>query len=114
MRAEEHVEHARVDESAALELAGKDRNRYYRQIIDLAHSAAMHLIEAMLARDSVHVQKHSMLPRVLRERGQNDLAGLFEEIEAMRGIRKYGKAGNGEQAERVITILGQIKELCRI
>lgn len=109
----EHIEHAETDKSAALDLFEKDKSKYYRQIIDLVHSAAMHYIEAMLAKENIHVQKHSRIPRVLRGREENELADIFEEIETMRGVRKYGKAENGVQAQKALDLLEKVKEKTR-
>ncbi len=108
---EEHIEHAETDESAALDLVERDKSKYYRQIIDLVHSAAMHYIEAKLAKEGIHIQKHSRISGILRRREENELADIFEDIETMRGIRKYGKAENGVQAQKALDLLKKVKEM---
>ena len=81
---------------------------------------AFHLIEAVLAMDGRHVNKHQLLPRYLRnnpstlltDSEREELAELYETLEMLRPARVYGGKGNGEALRRIREIVGRVEGIC--
>ena len=80
-----------------------------RAYVELGWGIGFHLIAAGAARRyGSHQENHQGLARWLRERGHGDVAGAWEELEALRGGRWYGRQGNGDAADRTDELLAQI------
>ena len=58
----------------------------------------------------VHRDHHDGLPRWLRDRGEEEMAELLTELDAIRMGRWYGRQGNGDTAERIDCLLAKAEE----
>lgn len=80
-----------------------------------------HLIEAVLAKDDLHVNKHQLLPRFLRtdpririfsREERLRLADLFQEMELIRPARVYGGKGDGDALAKLKEVVEGVEEIC--
>lgn len=92
-----------------------------KPIVQNALLLAFHLIEAVLAEDGLHVNKHQLLPRTLRtdpririlsDDEKQKLANLFEEVEFLRPARVYGGKGDGKALKEISKLVKDIKGIC--
>ncbi|MFQ6071478.1 MAG: hypothetical protein ACE5KT_02095 [Methanosarcinales archaeon] len=82
---------------------------------------SFHLIEAVLAKDGLHVNKHQFLSKFLKistkitifqEKDREDLSELFKELEYIRPSRVYGVKGNDEAVKKINEIVEKIEGIC--
>jgi hypothetical protein len=87
--------------------------------IEAIFEACFHLIEAVAAKNSIHINKHQLVRNILennkeifRENTEN-LWRAFQEIEnQIRPGQVYGGAVNGEALKRAFELLNTIKDIC--
>ncbi len=119
MKVEGHLEAYRQFRESYI----RDLERGEALIKPIAQNALMlafHLIEAVLAMDGQHVNKHQQLPRFLRstpstvltESERQELARLYETLEMLRPARVYGSKGNGEALRRIRETVERIERIC--
>jgi hypothetical protein len=86
-------------------------NSNIRLYAEAAHGRAFHLLCAGADRRfGVHRDHHDGMSRWLRDRGEEDMAELLTELEAIRTGRSYGRKGNGDTAERIDGLLATAAE----
>lgn len=80
--------------------------------------ASFHLIEAVMAKNGKHINKHTMLRSVLTKDGVfgDDTEAIwrsFQTIEnQIRPGQEYGGKINGEELKRAKELFGEIKSIC--
>jgi uncharacterized protein (UPF0332 family) len=99
----------------------KEGESLIKPIVENALLSMFHLIEAVLALDNLHVNKHQLLPgflrksskiRILPKEKREELADLYEELERIRPAMVYGAKDDGETLERIQKILHKITDIC--
>jgi hypothetical protein len=109
MNADDHVRAA--DELRISMAALHPPHSNIRLYAEGAHGRAFHLLCAGADRRfGVHRDHHDGMSRWLRERGEEEMAELLIELEAIRTGRWYGRKGNGDTVERIDNLLAKAAE----
>jgi len=108
MNAEGHLKRAEEIRKSIEVL--KDDENHVSSIVELVYGCALHYIAyGCEKRFGVHQDLHNQLIRFLRERGEDEIALLFSELDTLRHGRWYGGKGDGETVVKVLEILDAIR-----
>jgi hypothetical protein len=66
----------------------------------------------MEVRFGEHRDVHHGVPAFLRERGEDEVAILFERLDTLRHGRWYGGKGNGDVVKEAMKIINKIEGWC--
>jgi len=109
MLAEGHLETAKeLEESAGM--LSSDPDRHAKAIVEILFGAAHHYIACGLERKyKGHSDHHADDSGLLRRRGEERMAEVFESIDRLRAGRFYGKKRDGEVVSQMFELLEEVK-----
>jgi hypothetical protein len=109
MLADGHLKTAKELEESARVLSG-DADRHAKAIVEILFGAAHHYIACGLERKyEGHSDHHADDSGLLRRRGEEKIAEVFESIDRLRAGRFYGKKRNGEVVTQMFELLEEVK-----
>lgn len=109
MLADGHLETAKELEVSARVLSS-DPDKHAKAIVEILFGAAHHYIACGLERKyKGHSDHHADDSGLLRRRGEEKMAEVFESIDRLRAGRFYGKKRNGEVITQMLELLEEVK-----
>ncbi len=113
MKADGHLKKAEEIRASIDELL-KDGERHVTSIVELGYGMVHHLVAYGLdTKHGKHRDAHHGIPATLRERGEDEMATLFERLDTLRHGRWYGGKGDGEIVEETMKIVDRIEGWCK-
>lgn len=110
MLADGHLETAKELEESTRELLS-DPDKHAKAIVEILFGAAHHYIACGLERKyKGHSDHHADDSGLLRRRGEEKAAEIFESIDRLRAGRFYGKKRNGEVITQMLGLLEEVKQ----
>jgi hypothetical protein len=109
MLADGHLETAKELEESAKALLS-DPDKHTKAIVEILFGAAHHYIACGLERKHKgHSDHHADDSGLLRRRGEEEMAEIFESIDRLRAGRFYGKKRDGEIVTQMFELLEEVK-----
>lgn len=110
MKPEKHLQKAKQVEESLNKLLPDPEGKNVAAVVELSYGIAQHLIAAECEkRFEEHKDTHVGLSNFLKQRQQDEIADLFNQLDRYRAGRWYGGRTNGKVVKDCLNILKQIK-----
>ncbi|MFA5772592.1 MAG: hypothetical protein WC974_07670 [Thermoplasmata archaeon] len=110
MKKEDHFHKADSIKKSIERLINGHTDEDVAAVVELAYGAAQHLISyGMEKKYKLHKDTHTGMASQLRDRGEDNIAIMFEKLETYRQGRWYGGKGDGEIIKACLKIIEDIE-----